>query len=93
MANEHLRVPTEKLLVRILTANLEIEGYAHIRTGGYRSRLVDLLNSAHINFIPITEAKYRVRTEEPTEFIDSDWVIVSLDDIELVDIMEKPHSV
>lgn len=92
MANEQLRVPTDKLLVRILTSNLEIEGHAHIRTGAYRSRLVDLLNSANISFIPITEAKYRVRTEEPTEFIDSDCVIVSLDDIELVDIMGKPQA-
>lgn len=89
MPNEHLRVPTEKVLVRILTANLEIEGYAHIRTGGYRSRLVDLLNSANINFIPITEAKYRVRKEEPTEFIDSDCVIVNTQDIEVVDILQK----
>lgn len=92
MANEHLKVPTEKLLVRILTTNLEIEGYAHTRKGGYLSRLVDLLNSAHISFIPVTEAKYRVRTEEPTEFIDSNCVIVNVNEIELVDILEKPEA-
>lgn len=85
---DYLKIPTEKVLVKIFTSDFEIEGYAHVKPGGYATRLVDLLNLGKLIYLPITEAKYTFRGGDPAEIIESNCVIVHAKEIEIIDIIK-----
>lgn len=86
-ADSHLRVRTEIVQVRIFTAEFEIEGGAHTKPGGYSSRVSDILNLSRVSFLPITEARYRQRSEKPGDFVEAGCVIVKIENIELLDFV------
>ena len=86
---DHLRIKTELVHVRVYTNDFEIEGNAHTKPGGYYSRVTDILNLSRVSFVPITEARYRIRTDLATEFIDSKCLVVKVENIELMDILEE----
>lgn len=84
---ERLHIKTEQVAVRIYTNDFEIEGNAHIKPGGYSSRVTDVLNLSKVSFLPITQARYRIRTDQPTEFMDSACLVVKVENIELIDLL------
>ena len=85
---DHLKIKTELVPVRIYTNDFEIEGNAHAKPGGYYSRVTDILNLSRVSFMPITEARYRIRTDAATEFIDAKCLVVKVENIELMDLLE-----
>ncbi len=87
MQDSGLRVKTEPIAVRIFTSEFEIQGNAHAKPGGYTGRVTDLLNMSKIQFLPVTEVRYRLRSDEPGEFYDSECVVVRVDTIEVLDFV------
>lgn len=78
------KVPTKPVKVTITTDDFLIQGYLHIKVGGYQSRISDLLNNKDARFIPITDAEFvdinnRV---EPPQYTDT--MIVRIDSIKAV---------
>lgn len=68
----------------ITTDDYEIQGYLHIKVGGYQSRLSDLLNAKDAKFIPITDAVY-LQTHNPDgQPQHADTMIVRIDSIKAV---------
>jgi hypothetical protein len=53
------RIQTDAVRVVVTTDDYEIDGYMHVKPGGYLSRISDLLNSRDLHFVPITQATYR----------------------------------
>lgn len=86
-ADATLRIKTEPVAVRVFTTGFEIEGNAHTKPGGYWSRVSDILNVGKLNFLAITEARYR-RRDSKDNFAESACLIVNLKDVELVDLVE-----
>ena len=85
---EHMRIKTEHVAVRIYTNDFEIEGNAHIKPGGYSSRVTDVLNLSKVSFLPITQARYRIRTDGATEFMDAKCLVVKVENIELMYLLD-----
>ncbi|MEK6536030.1 MAG: hypothetical protein AABZ63_00905 [Actinomycetota bacterium] len=77
-------IQTEVIGVTITTDDYEIEGFIHIKPGGYQSRVSDLLNVKELHFIPLTQVTYHSlrRPDEPPR--TSDTLIVRLDTIKMV---------
>ena len=48
------KITTQAIKVMITTDVYEIEGFLHIKPGGYQSRVSDLLNAKGLQYIPIT---------------------------------------
>ncbi len=87
MQDSGLRVKTEPVRVRIFTAAFEIEGKAHARAGGYTGRVTDILNMSKISFLPLTDVRYRERTGDGEDIIESDCIVVRVDTIEVLDFL------
>ena len=87
MQDSGLRVKTEPIQVRIFTSDFEIEGKAHARPGGYTGRVTDILNMSKISFLPLTDVRYRVRTGDDEDIIESDCIVVRVDTIEILDFL------
>lgn len=87
MQDSGLRVKTEPVRVRIFTAAFEIEGQAHAKSGGYTGRVTDILNMSKISFLPLTDVRYRVRTGDDEDIIESDCIVVRVDTIEVLDFL------
>lgn len=84
-----VKVTTTPVPVRIFTRDFIIEGNAHTKPDSYHSRISDLLNLGKIDFLPITDAKYRFRESEVNEYVDSACLVVRIENIELLDILEE----
>lgn len=80
---------TERVSVRVFTTSFEILGNVHIKIGGYLDRISDVLNLGKVKYIPITETRYRPRTADDGEFIQTPCLIVNIGNIELIDITER----
>ena len=80
----HTKIETRPVHVIVTTDDYEIDGYMHVKPGGYQSRISDLLNMREIHYIPITDASFRnVRfPEQPVR--QAGTVIVRLDTIKMV---------
>jgi hypothetical protein len=78
------KVPTKPIKVSITTDDYEIQGYLHIKVGGYQSRLSDLLNAKDAKFIPVTDAVYLgVNNPEGTP-AHADTMIIRISSIKAV---------
>ena len=84
-SNPSLRLETKRTNVRVYTSTFVIEGTVHTRPGGFQNRVLDILNSGKINFMPITNARYTDR--DGGEPIDSECVIVNIKDIEVIQLI------
>lgn len=78
------KVPTKPIKVMITTDDYEIQGYLHIKVGGYQSRLSDLLNAKDTKFIPVTDAVYLSVTNPDGRPQQADTMIVRVDTIKAV---------
>ena len=83
------KIKTNPVSVRIFTRDFVVEGNAHTKAGGYQDRISDLLNFGKVSFLPVTDAKYRLRESETTEYIRSSCLVIRVDKIELLDILEE----
>ncbi len=81
---------TDRVPVRIFTSTFEIEGNVHIKLGGYLDRISDVLNLGKTKYLPITETKYRIRSDGDGdgEFKQTDCLIVNISNVEMIDVME-----
>jgi len=79
---------TDRVPVRIFTSSFEIEGNVHIKLGGYLDRISDVLNLGKTKYLPITETKYRIRSDNDGEFTQTDCLIVNIGNVEMIDVME-----
>jgi hypothetical protein len=80
----HTKIETHPVHVIVTTDDYEIDGYMHVKPGGYQSRISDLLNMREIHYIPITDASLRSvgLPEQPPR--QAGTVIVRLDTIKMV---------
>lgn len=84
-----LKVKTDMAPVRIFTDAMVVEGNAHIKPGSYAGRISDVLNRTHTNFMPITEARYRLMKAEEAEYVSSSCLLVNIADIVLLDVLDS----
>jgi hypothetical protein len=77
-------IQTQTVRVSVTTDDYEIEGFIHVKPGGYQSRVSDLLNVKDLHFIPMTQVTYQSlrHPDEPPR--TSDTLIVRLDTIKMV---------
>lgn len=68
----------------VTTDDYEIDGYMHIKPGGYQARLSDLLNIRELQYVPITDATFRSikHPEEPPRTAQT--LIIRVDTIKMV---------
>lgn len=80
----HTKIQTRPIRVLVTTDDYEIEGYMHIKPGGYQSRISDLLNMRDVHYLPITQVRFRNlhRPDEPLREVET--MIVRLDTIKVV---------
>ncbi len=83
--DQHQKVRTEVVNVRIFTQDFEIEGEAHAKPGGYSGRISDILNLSKISFLPVTQARYRERSDQLNDFVETDCIMVRLETIEILE--------
>ena len=92
-------IQTQTVRVSVTTDDYEIEGFIHVKPGGYQSRVSDLLNVKELHFIPLTQVTYHSlrRPDEPPR--TSDTLIVRLDTIKMVvpengldEVVEEPEG-
>ncbi len=77
-------IPTQAIKVMITTDDYEIDGFMHIKPGGYQSRISDLLNLKGLHYVPITHATYRSLRNPNEEKRTADTLIIKLDTIKMV---------
>jgi|SRR5665811_2286275 len=78
------RIETEPIRVLITTDDYEIDGFMHIKPGGYQSRISDILNSKGIQYLAVTNAKYYDR-RKPDELAHKvETLIIRMDTIKMV---------
>ncbi|MDO8735762.1 MAG: hypothetical protein Q7K29_01595 [Thermoleophilia bacterium] len=78
------RLETKPIRVLMTTDDYEIDGYMHIKPGGYQSRVSDILNVKGLHYIPLTNATYRnIRhPDEPVRKVAT--LIIRMDTIKMV---------
>jgi len=78
------RLETKPIRVLVTTDDYEIDGYMHIKPGGYQSRVSDILNVKGLHYIPLTDATYRSlhHPEEPVRKVPT--LIIRMDTIKMV---------
>lgn len=77
-------IQTKPVKVMVTTDDYEIQGFMHIKPGGYQSRISDLLNVKELHYVPITHAvfrKLRYPDEPPRR---AETLIIRLDTIKMV---------
>ena len=79
---------TNRILVKIYTADFVIQGNVHLKLGGYQERISDLLNLGKMKYLPVTEVKYNFRSKKNGEQVESTCVIINVDSIEVIDVLE-----
>jgi hypothetical protein len=88
-----IKVPKEKIYVKIKTRTANILGYIYVMTGG---RVIDYVNSQNNKFIPITEAEvFPIESEPESESRISgknDLIILNVKDIEMLTTTETNHK-
>ena len=88
--NMTLRIPKQKIYVKIKTISSVIIGYIHVVSG---SRIIDYLNSQINKFIPVTDAQvYPSKSElEPDLNISgkNDLIFLNVKDIEMLTTCEE----
>lgn len=86
-------VQTQAIRVTVITDDYEIEGFIHIKPGGYQSRVSDMLNIKELHFIPLTHVTYKSlqHPDEPPR--TSDALIVRLDTIKMVVPQNVPNGI
>ncbi len=88
-----IKVPKDKVYVKIKTRSGIILGYIYIMTGG---RIIDYINSQNNKFIPITEAEIFPSENKPKSGPDisgkNDLVILNVEDIEMLTSNEENHK-
>lgn len=80
----HSKIETHPIRVIITTDNHEIEGFMHIKPGGYQSRISDLLNMQNLKYIPITHATIQNLAQVHKAPRQVDTLILRLDTIKMV---------
>lgn len=78
------RIQTEAVRVIITTDDDVIEGFLHIKPGGYQSRVSDLLNAKELHFLPITNATCQSLRLPDTPPRKLPTVIIKVDAIKMV---------
>ncbi|GBE57650.1 hypothetical protein BMS3Abin01_00571 [bacterium BMS3Abin01] len=78
------QIKTKPIKVLVTTDDYEIEGFMHIKPGGYQSRVSDLLNAKELHYVPITHAVFRKlrHPDEPSR--KTATLILRLDTIKMV---------
>lgn len=80
----HSKIETRPIRVIITTDTHEIEGFMHIKPGGYQSRVSDLLNMHDLQYIPITQAIIQNLAQVHKAPWQVDTLILRLDTIKMV---------
>lgn len=78
------KVQTQPVKVTVTTDDFEIEGFMHVKPGGYQSRISDLLNIREQRYIAITDATYRKLSDPVGAARQARTMIVRLDTIKMV---------
>jgi hypothetical protein len=85
-----IKVPKQKIYVKIQTHSSIILGYIHIMTGG---RVIDYINSQINRFIPVTEAVVHPLDNSSNADLKisgkNDVIILNIEDIEMLTSLEK----
>lgn len=77
-------IETKPIRVLITTDDYEIDGYLHIKPGGYQSRVSDILNAKGLQYLPLTNATYR-SLRNPDELVRKvETLIIRIDTIKMV---------
>jgi len=88
-----IKVPKEKIYVKIKTRTANVLGYIYVMTGG---RIIDYVNSQNNKFIPITEAEvFPLKSESKSDSGISgknDLIILNVKDIEMLTTTEGKHK-
>lgn len=88
-----IKVPKEKVYVKIKTRTAIILGHIYIMTGG---RIIDYINSQNNKFIPVTEAEvfpYKNKTKSNPEISGkNELVILNVEDIEMLTSANEGHK-
>ena len=88
-----LKIPKQKIYVKIKTFSSLITGHIHVITGG---RIVDYLSSQTSKFIPVTDAEvYPLKSEiEPGLDISgkNEVVFLNVEDIEMITECEEKEA-
>lgn len=88
-----IKVPKEKVYVKIKTRTAIILGHIYIMTGG---RIIDYINSQNNKFIPITEAEVfpsKKKSETNPEISGkNDLIILHVEDIEMLTSADESHK-
>ena len=84
-------IQTKPIKVLITTEDYEIEGFLHIKPGGYQSRISDLLNAKELHYVPVTEAVFRKLRQPDEAPRHADTVILKLDTVKMVVPLGKNH--
>lgn len=82
--NINSKIQTDAIRVIITTDDDIIEGFLHIKPGGYQSRVSDLLNAKELRFVPITNATCQslVLPDSPPRKLAT--VIIKVESIKMV---------
>lgn len=87
-----IKVPKQKIYVKIQTHSSIILGHIHIMTGG---RIIDYINSQVNKFIPVTEAEVNPLDSSSKADLKisgkNDVVILNVEDIEMLTSLEKEN--
>ena len=78
------KIPTNAIRVIITTDDDIIDGYLHIKPGGYQSRVSDLLNAKELRFVPITDATCQSLALPDSPPRQLSTVIIKVDTIRMV---------
>lgn len=78
------KIHTEAIKVTVTTEDYEIEGFMHVRPGGYQARISDLLNIKELHYVPITDATYRKLDKPNAPVQKTQTLIIRLDTIKMV---------
>lgn len=77
-------IETKAVRVLITTDDYEIDGFLHIKPGGYQSRVSDILNAKGQQYLPLTNATYR-NVRHPDELVRKvETLIIRMDTIKMV---------
>ena len=86
------RIQTQAIKVMITTDDFEIEGFMHIKPGGYQSRVSDLLNAKGQQYVPLTQVTYRNLHHPGEQPRTAETMILRIDTIKMVIPQSSPES-
>ena len=88
--NMTLRIPKQKIYVKIKTISSVITGHIHVITG---SRIIDYINSQVNKFIPVTDAEVHPLNSEIEPGLNisgkNEVVFLNVEDIEMMTAIEE----